>query len=118
MVRDKEGTTVVVQPSLAEWMSVDKEQVRRFLDEMALEAHAAQPDLVGAADVTEGALVSGLMRISKNPDVKPARLSVGEWRGPAARQLSRHENWHDERDRLLLRECEPPWLRGDVWERS
>jgi formylglycine-generating enzyme required for sulfatase activity len=55
-------------------MKIEKERVRRFLDEVACGAHAAQPDLVGTADVQEGALVTGLMRISRNPDVNPARL--------------------------------------------
>ncbi len=73
-VRDARGRVVVLQPSLAEWLKVDRARVRSLLNELAYQAHAAQPDLVGTADVDEGQLVGGLMRLSQNPDVKPARL--------------------------------------------
>ena len=46
-------------------------QVRALLNELAFEAHAAQPDLVGTADMPQAALVDGLMRLTNNPDVKP-----------------------------------------------
>jgi formylglycine-generating enzyme required for sulfatase activity/predicted ATPase len=74
MVRDGQGQAIVSQPSLAEWLKVDREKVRELLNELAYQAHAAQPELVGTADVPEGELVSGLMRLSQNPDVNPARL--------------------------------------------
>jgi len=74
VVRDAQGKIVVQQPSLAEWLKVDREKVRDLLNELAYRAHAAQPDLAGTADVPEAQLVSGLMRLSQNPDVKPARL--------------------------------------------
>ena len=48
--------------------------IRTLLNELACQAHAAQPDLVGTADVPEVDLVGRLMRLSQNPDVKPARL--------------------------------------------
>ena len=74
VVRDAQGKVVVIQPSLAEWLQVDKDKVRVFLDELAFAGHAAQPDLAGTADVPEGKLVQGFMRLSQNPDVKPQRL--------------------------------------------
>ncbi len=74
VVRDKEGQVVVLQPSLAEWLKVDKEKVRELLNKLAYQAHAGQPDLSGTADVAEGKLVSGLMRLTGNPEVNPARL--------------------------------------------
>ena len=74
MVRDAHDKMVVVQPSLAEWMKVDRKQLRSFLDETACDAHAAQADLVGAADVPTGNLVLGLMKISKNTAVNPVQL--------------------------------------------
>ncbi len=74
IVRDAQGQVVVTQPSLAEWLKVDRGKVRDLLNEIAYRAHAAQPELVGAADVSEGDLISGLMRLSQNPDVNPARL--------------------------------------------
>lgn len=74
VVRDAQGTVVMMQPSLAEWLRVDREKVRGLLNELAYQAHAGQPDLVGTADIPEEKLVSGLVRLSENPDVKPARL--------------------------------------------
>ena len=64
-VRNAQGQTVVLQPSLAEWLKVDRGKVRDLLNEIAYRAHAAQPDLVGTADVTEGELVSALMRFNQ-----------------------------------------------------
>lgn len=76
VVRDAEGQVTVQQPSLAEWLQVDRARVRRLLDGLAYQAHAAQPDVVGSADVPEGDLLSGLMRLSQNPEVRnnPALL--------------------------------------------
>jgi formylglycine-generating enzyme required for sulfatase activity len=75
-VRDGEGNYVVRQPSLAEWLRVDREKVRDLLERLAYEAHAGQPELVGTADVPEGELLSGLLRLSQNPDAStnPAQL--------------------------------------------
>ncbi|MBM3190027.1 MAG: NACHT domain-containing protein, partial [Chloroflexi bacterium] len=74
VVRDAQGAVAVLQPSLAEWLKVDREKVRTLLNEMAYNAHRGQAKLAGTADVAEGDLVSGLMRLSQNPDVNPARL--------------------------------------------
>jgi formylglycine-generating enzyme required for sulfatase activity len=73
-VKNAQGQAVVLQPSLAEWLLVDRERVRALLNQLAFEAHRSQPDLVGTADVAEGALVGGLLHLSQNPDLKPARL--------------------------------------------
>lgn len=74
IVRNHQGEVVIIQPSLAEWLKIDREKVRRLLHQLAYDAHAAQPDLVGTADIAEETLVIGLMRLNQNPDVKPARL--------------------------------------------
>jgi formylglycine-generating enzyme required for sulfatase activity len=74
MVRDAQGQVRILQPSLAEWLKVDREKVRALLNALAYQAHAAQPELVGTADVPEGELVSGLLHLSQNPDAKPGRL--------------------------------------------
>jgi len=74
VVRNSKGEVVVIQPSLAEWLKVDRVKMRDLLNELAYRAHYAQPKLVGTADIAEGDLLSGLMRISANPDVNPARL--------------------------------------------
>ncbi|HKI00533.1 MAG TPA: SUMF1/EgtB/PvdO family nonheme iron enzyme [Thermoanaerobaculia bacterium] len=41
---------------------------------MACEAHGSQPEATGTADLAEDRLVGRLMRLSQNPDVKPALL--------------------------------------------
>jgi len=76
VVRDAQGRVTVQQPSLAEWLQVDRARVRSLLNELAYRAHKSQPDVVGTADVPEGDLLSGLMRLSRNPEVEnnPALL--------------------------------------------
>lgn len=74
VVRDAQGKVAVIQPSLAEWLQVDRDRVRGFLNELAFAGHAAHPDLTGTADVAEKELVAGLMGLSRNPDVRPQRL--------------------------------------------
>ncbi len=73
-VRDAEGNIKVLQPSLAEWLKVDRQRVRDLLNELAFRAHQSQPELVGTADIAEQDLVAGIMSLSQNPDVKLARL--------------------------------------------
>ena len=75
-VRDAKGKVKVLQPSLAEWLEVDRKKVRDLLNELAFKAHESQPDLAGTADIPENDLVDGFMNMSesRNPDVKPARL--------------------------------------------
>lgn len=74
VVRDSKGNVSMIQPSLAEWLKVDRKKVRDLLNQLAYEAHAGQGELTGTADVSEHALITGLMNLSQNPDVKPARL--------------------------------------------
>jgi formylglycine-generating enzyme required for sulfatase activity len=74
VVRDDQGNVVMMQPSLAEWLKIDRDKARQLLDRLAYEAHAAQPELVGSADVPEADLVVGLMQLSQTPDANPARL--------------------------------------------
>ena len=74
VVRDAAGQPLVRQPSLAEWLKVDRAVVRTELNRLAFEAHRDQPRLVGTADVSQERLVSGLMHVARNPDIKPARL--------------------------------------------
>jgi formylglycine-generating enzyme required for sulfatase activity len=75
VVRDRDRV-IVQQPSLAEWLRVDRDRVRGLLNVLAYQAHASQPDTVATADVPEGELLSGLMRLSQNPELEnnPALL--------------------------------------------
>jgi formylglycine-generating enzyme required for sulfatase activity len=74
VVRDGKGNMLMIQPSLAEWLKVDRKKVRDLLNKVAYDAHAGQSEIVGTADVPESVLISGLMNLSQNPDVKPGRL--------------------------------------------
>ncbi len=74
IVRDAQGDIKVMQPSLAEWLDVDREQVRRMLNEVAFKAHKNQPDLQGTADIPEKDLLSSLLSLSTNPDIKVKQL--------------------------------------------
>jgi formylglycine-generating enzyme required for sulfatase activity len=74
MVRDAAGNPVVQQPSLAEWLNIDRAKMRQLLNRLAYEAHAGQPDLVGTADIPERDLVTGLLHLSPQQDLRPRRL--------------------------------------------
>jgi len=74
VVRDAAGQPLVSQPSLAEWLKVERAVVRAELNRLAFEAHRDQPQVVGTADLLQERLVSGLMGVARNPDVNPARL--------------------------------------------
>lgn len=74
VVQGKEGQPVMRQPSLAEWLKVDRDVVRRELNRLAFEAHREQPQLVGTADITQERLIGVLMAVTDNPLVNPAQL--------------------------------------------
>ncbi len=74
LVRDAAGQPLVIQPSLAEYLKVERGKLRGLLNRLAFQAHAAQPELSGTADVPRDDLLKGLMDLTTNPDVKPARL--------------------------------------------
>ncbi len=74
LVRGPDGKPVVAEPSLSEWLKVDRAGVRKLLEQLAFEAHRDQPDLAGTADIGQDRLVTGLVELTANPDVKPARV--------------------------------------------
>lgn len=74
IVREVDGRARVEQESVSEWLRVDRTAVRGLLEQLAFEAHRDQPDLVGTADMAQDRLVTGLVRIANNPDVKPVRV--------------------------------------------
>lgn len=74
VVRGVQGQLEVRQRSLAEWLKVDRAKMRQQLNQLAYEAHAGQAELTGTADVSEAALVTGLLHLSQNPEVNPLRL--------------------------------------------
>ncbi|HSS77671.1 MAG TPA: SUMF1/EgtB/PvdO family nonheme iron enzyme, partial [Thermoanaerobaculia bacterium] len=66
VVFDSQGQPVLRQPSLAQFLEVGKEKVRAALEELACEAHGAQPDTTGTADIKEEALVARLMYVNRS----------------------------------------------------
>ena len=73
--RDEQGRYHCIQPSLAEYLKTDKDQVRAVLEALAFEAQRAQPDLAGTADIAEKDLVYRLFDLRNNPDANPKRLA-------------------------------------------
>ena len=74
VVREKDGTVRLMQPSLAEYLNVGKDRLRKLLNRLAYDAHAGQPELQGTADIPEKELVDGLLHLTEKPDIKPKRL--------------------------------------------
>ena len=76
VVHDESGKRLIAQPSLVEWLKVDREAVRRVLNQLAYAAHAGQPVLEGTADIPEKDLVYALFDLRQNPDVSMEKLIV------------------------------------------
>ena len=74
IVKDREGNPVLAQPSLMEWLKIDRVRMRRALNELAYTVHARQPDLKGTADIPESELVQALWDLAENPDANPKKL--------------------------------------------
>ena len=74
IVRDSQGEIVMSQPSLAEWLKVDRQKVLALLQQLAYEAHAGQPGLTGTADMLEDRLAGGLLRLNRNKEVNLSAL--------------------------------------------
>jgi formylglycine-generating enzyme required for sulfatase activity/nucleoside phosphorylase len=72
--RDEQGRYHCIQPSLAEYLKADKDQVRAVLETLAFEAHRAQLNLAGTADIAEKDLAYRLFDLRNNPDANPKRL--------------------------------------------
>jgi formylglycine-generating enzyme required for sulfatase activity/GTPase SAR1 family protein len=68
------GEYELLQPSLREWLDVDRQKVRQVLNELAFEIHSSQVGSEGTADLPEEKLVSRLLRISRNPKANPRQL--------------------------------------------
>ena len=73
IVHDSRGEKIA-QPSLLEWLKIDRELMRRFLNRITFESHARQSELTGTADISEQVLIPGLVKLSRNPEVNPNNL--------------------------------------------
>ena len=68
MVQNARGEIINQQPSLAEWLKVDRQKVRALLEELAFNAQSLQQVFAGTADISETDLEAGLLRLSQNPE--------------------------------------------------
>ncbi len=73
IVRDNVGN-IIVQSSLVEWLKIDLDSIRNLLHTLAFKAQSSQSGMMGTADILESDLVTGLLDLSDDPDLKPARL--------------------------------------------
>lgn len=73
IVLGRDGKPIVQTESMAEWLSAPQSQLRKALQALAFEVHARQEESTGAADIEERHLVSALLWVTNDPDVRPAR---------------------------------------------
>ncbi len=73
-VRGAHGEIKLIQPSLAEWLKVDRDKLRKFINELAFKAQSSQLEIMGTAEISRADLVISLMDLSNNPEVNPAML--------------------------------------------
>ena len=76
IVRNPAGQILLIQPSLAEFLAVGKDQIRALLNRLAFDAHSRQPELVGTANIAETELVDGLLGLSGNQRDRFKRLEI------------------------------------------
>lgn len=74
LILDAKTRNNINQPSLLEWLSLDRKKMRELLNRLAFEAHSHQQDLIGTGDIPESSLVLGLMSIKTNQDIKYERV--------------------------------------------
>ncbi len=79
VVRDGAGQPVWQQPSLAEWLKVDRAVVRAELERLAFEAHRDQPELKGTADIAQERLVGALMTVARNPAARANPVELADY---------------------------------------
>jgi len=72
--RHSDGSWVLKQLSVSEYLKIGKDKVQNVLAKLAFEAHCLQPDLRGTADLDEKTLAWRLMELTDKTDVNPNRL--------------------------------------------
>ena len=78
IVRDAAGQPVL-QPSLAEWLKVDRVDVRAELECLAFVAHRDQPELKGTADIAQDKLVNALLRVARSQEARANPLELEDY---------------------------------------
>lgn len=74
VIQRPDGSYAIIQPSLEQYLKVDRDVVRGLLDKLAYEAHLEQKETIGTADILESELVMGLFELSKQQEFNPAEL--------------------------------------------
>ena len=74
VVRDATGQVISRQPSLSEWLKLDKGVIRNTLNQLAFTIHSAQAHGEGAADMSRAQLIDSLLTATTNPDASQLRL--------------------------------------------
>ena len=78
------------EPSLAEYLRVGRDRIRKVLDQLAFEAHRDQTEATGTANIAGDRLVATLLAAAKDPDAKPQRLT--DYLSHRAGLLNEHGN--------------------------
>jgi formylglycine-generating enzyme required for sulfatase activity len=78
------------EPSLAEYLRVGRDRIRKVLDRLAFEVHRDQVELTGSANIESGQLVNALLDAAPDADLKPQRLA--EYLSHRAGLLTEHGN--------------------------
>lgn len=87
--RNANGSTEP-EPSLAEYLRVGRDRIRKVLDRLAFEAHRDQADATGTANIAGDRLVAALLAAAQDPDAKPQRLT--DYLSHRAGLLNEHGN--------------------------
>lgn len=74
--KDSDGKVISTEPGIAEFLKTEREKVRAKLNELAYEAHSAQPELQGTADISEKDLVYGLLDLSSERHATDLRTLI------------------------------------------
>ncbi|GAA4784142.1 SUMF1/EgtB/PvdO family nonheme iron enzyme [Lysobacter hankyongensis] len=87
--RNANGSTEP-EPSLAEYLRVGRDRIRKVLDQLAFEAHRDQAEATGTANIAGERLVAALLAAAQDPDAKPQRLT--DYLSHRAGLLNEHGN--------------------------
>jgi formylglycine-generating enzyme required for sulfatase activity len=78
------------EPSLAEYLRVGRDRIRKVLDQLAFEAHRDQAEATGTANIAGERLVAALLAATPDRDVKAKRLT--DYLSHRAGLLNEHGN--------------------------
>ena len=75
IVRNPDGTIQHIEPSLEQWLKVDRPEVRGLLNQLAFKVHDCQPvEESETANISEEDLVMGLLELSEDKDLQLKQL--------------------------------------------